>query len=244
MSLGIGILIIGSLYWDPASGRPRWRRRRLQMDRDWVVRAPIRYRRLSEKGKRKNTYTMVFDPPRDDQMGQARVVQCQRPVATSADLIAEAEWLWAAEENKVPCLSNSPQHRISAGWGCVVLLCNPQVQISAELTDGWAQRVASEGAATNKHLVSPSGLLQISWPDLVGGGPVPLDVLLATSTNPKPRDQYPDAVQVAKAWIAAKDASYFWENRMHGIHTFQDQAIEQLLNSPAQNRGINTPHSL
>ena len=36
------------------------------------------------------------------QIGTAKVVQCKRSVTTCADLIAEAEWLWAAERKHVP----------------------------------------------------------------------------------------------------------------------------------------------
>jgi hypothetical protein len=230
MGLSVGILIIGSLYWDQTCGRSRWRRKRLQAGREWLVRAPIRYRRLS--GSRKNTYTMVFDQLSEAQIGTAKVLRCQRSVTTSAGLIAEAEWLWAAERKDVPCLSNFPERIISAGWGCVALLCNPQTPIPAEIAEGWAQRVASERAARTRHLVDTRGLLQIPWPNLLDGTPIALDLLFATSTNPKPRNEYPDATRVANAWLDANDASYFRRNRDNGIHTFQDEEIEQHLARP------------
>lgn len=226
--LSVGILMIGSLYWDRTCGRTKWRRKRLLASHEGLVSAPIRYRRRSHS--RKNTYTMVFDPPSEAPIGTAKVVQCQRCILTSADLIGEAEWLWSAERKRVPCLFNSPERIISAGWGCVALLCNPQSHIPAEIIEGWAQRVASEDAARNKHLVDERGLLQIPswpWPNLLEGTPIGLDLLLATSTNPKPRNEYPDATQVARAWLDANDASYFWRNRDNGIHTFQDEEIEQ-----------------
>jgi len=227
MSLSVGILIIGSLYWDETCGRTKWRRKRLQAGHEWLVRAPIRYRRLSDS--RKNTYTMVFDQLREEQLGTAKVVQCQHSVLTSADLIAEAEWLWSAERKQVPCLSNFPERMISAGWGCVALLCNPQIPHPAEIVEGWAQRVTRDDAARNKHLVDSRGLLQIPWPNLPQGIPLGLDLLLATSTNPKPRNEYPDARRVANAWLEANDASYFRRNRDSGIHTFQDEEIRRQL---------------
>jgi hypothetical protein len=228
--LSVGILIIGSLYWDETCGRTKWRRKRLRAGHEWVVRAPIRYRRRSDS--RKNTYTMVFDQLSETQIGTAKVVQCQRSILTSADLIAEAEWLWSAERKQVPCLSNSPERIISAGWGCVALLYNPQSHIPPETVEGWAQRVAREDAARNKHLVDARGLLQIPWPNLLEGTPLGLDLLLATSTNPKPRNEYPVATLVARAWLDANDASYFRRNRDSGIHTFQDEEIEQQLARP------------
>src|SRR5271157_5102757 len=122
MPLTIGVLIIGSLYWE-LEKRDGWRRWRLDMDHKWFVRAPIRYGRLSKN----HTYTMVFSSEfSEERLGQAIVVQCQRDVTSSLDLIREAEWLWSAEDKKVPplcCLS--PKRSISATWGgCVALLRN------------------------------------------------------------------------------------------------------------------------
>jgi hypothetical protein len=174
---------------------------------------------------------MVFDDPSQAPLGTAKVLQCQRSVTTSAELIAEAEWLWAAERKDVPCLSNSPKRIISAGWGCVGLLCNTQTPIPAEILEGWAQRVAIKHA-NNKHLVDARGLLQIPWPIQAEGTPITLDLLLATSTNPKPRNEYPDAERVANAWLDANDVSYFRHNRENGIHTFQDEEIEEHLARP------------
>jgi hypothetical protein len=41
MKLSIGILAIGSLYWDTSGGRDRWRRDRLQMDKSLLVQVPM-----------------------------------------------------------------------------------------------------------------------------------------------------------------------------------------------------------
>lgn len=56
----IGVLIIGSLYWDDDKPhREEWRRDRLRMDNRQYVKVPIRYGRYSETRK---GYTMVFPP--------------------------------------------------------------------------------------------------------------------------------------------------------------------------------------
>ena len=223
MELSVGVLIIGSLYWREGS-RARWRRKRLWMEREWCVRAPIRYGRLSDSG----TYTMIFAPLSNDQLGRAKVVQCQRAITCLSDLIVEAEWLWSAEHNSVPrgCCP-IPDHAISATWGCVALLRNPSRDIPQEILDGWAQRVAKDKASEGKHLVDGRGILQIQWPDVADDtGPVQLDLLLATSNNPKPqKGPYPSVEAIAAAWRAKGD-DYFRNNRAHGIHTFQDQEIE------------------
>ena len=43
--LSVGVLIIGSLYWDLASDRKEWRASRLNAGGARTVRAPIRYGR-------------------------------------------------------------------------------------------------------------------------------------------------------------------------------------------------------
>jgi hypothetical protein len=105
MTLSVGILIIGSLFWDP--DREPWRKSRLLMDQAMAVRAPIRYGRLSE---RRGHCTMTFS--RLCKPGHAKLVPC-RPTAN--DIIDEAEHLSAAERN------GPLNYRISANWGA----CSP-----------------------------------------------------------------------------------------------------------------------
>lgn len=230
MPLSVGVLIIGSLYWR-AEGRDRWRRWRLDMNRKWLVKAPIRYGRRSKN----KTFTMVFSQLSDDQLGQAIVVQCQRNVSSPSDLIREAEWLWSAEDNKVPTLCfQSQAQSISAKWGgCVALLGNPQSEIPQVLLDGWADRVAKEQHYTGspRRLVDDRGTLLIGWPQVSAGGPVPVDLLLATSNDPQ--RTYPTVQEIADAWNREPGADprgeYFRRNRENGIYTFQDHAIDELL---------------
>jgi len=178
---------------------------------------------------------MVFSQLSDDQLGQAIVVQCQRKVSSASDLVKEAEWLWSAEDKKVPSLCiQSPRQSISAKWGgCVALLGNPQSNIPQELLDGWAARVLREQHynADKRRLVDGRGTLLIHWPDLTEGGPVPLDLLLATSNDPEPT--YPTVQEIAQAWNRKPDSKrrgeYFRRNRENGIYTFQDHTIEELL---------------
>ncbi len=231
MPLKVGVLIIGSLYWREG-GRDRWRRWRLDMNRKWLVKAPIQYGRRSQNG----TFTMVFSRLPEDQLGQAIIVPCQREVYSPADLIAEAEWLWSAEEDEVPSLCTlSPAQTISAKWkkggGCVALLRNPQSYVPQELLDGWADRVLREQHynANDRRRVDVRGTLLIDWPHLTEGGR--LDLLLAVANDPEPT--YPTVQEIAEAWNREPDkerkAEYFRRNREKGIYTFQDDAIEKRL---------------
>jgi len=199
MGRSIGILIIGSLYWDPE--RQPWRDERLLMDQGVDVGAPIRHGKKAET--RDNTYTMVFSrgcPP-----GQARVVRCRNEVRATVDLIAEAEYLWAAERK-------APRNgAISAPWGCVALLGNPERDASVGVLEGWSARVPSERrypriaqAGDEGELVTNGGRLQLPWPASVSDGrPVGLDLLLATANQPTLTGTpaaYPAPAEIAAAW--------------------------------------------
>ena len=112
----LGVLIIGSLYWDDKPHRNKWRRERLCVDSQQHVKAPIRYGRLSHS--RGCSYTMVFSASlSEEQFGQAIVVPFK-----SKDLISEAECLWTAERPP----NKKPNGRISADWGRVALVENPE----------------------------------------------------------------------------------------------------------------------
>src|SRR5260370_22374976 len=154
-----GILISGSLLWDER--RRPWREARLDRDSAQTAAAPIRYGRLSES--RGKTYTMVFS--RLCAGGHAKVLRCTRGVSTPADLIAEAEALWKAEQ------PGADTGRIAVNWGCVALLCNPAQKSPEDILQGWADRVGREPgyghmSQTKEEvaLVSEKGLLQIAWP--------------------------------------------------------------------------------
>jgi hypothetical protein len=227
MSLTVGVLIIGSLKWDP--GRASWRESRLQMTDSLPVTAPIRYGRKS--ASRANTYTMVFS--RGCPAGQAVVVPCVSTVSSVEDLLAEAEHLWAAERSR-----ETRAQVLSASWGCITLLPNPGAAVPQNILDGWAERIRSEPAYGNVpqtegegQLVSHAGILQIAWPGVLTEGDKGLpDLLLATATHPtlqgSPGD-YPSVEMIAHAWNADTDnhVEYFRQNAAHGIRTFQDDAI-------------------
>jgi hypothetical protein len=227
--LTAGVLIIGSLYWKNG-GRELWRNTRLDRTLEWDIRVPIRYGRKSSN----QTYTMVFAPLGSEQFGIGKVIACRAPITSCDDLIYEAEWLWAAEDNKVKSATNyKPSRTIASGWGCVALLPNPASDISAELLDCWANRISREPnyGASEARLVDAQGLLKIEWPKQPNNNdPLPLDLLLATSNDPA--NSYPNADSVACAWLnqqAVVKAEYFHNNRSSGITTFQDEEIQDFL---------------
>lgn len=236
MYFTVGILAIGSLYWDNDPNRERWRESRLNRSEEFHVNAPIRYGRKSET--RGDTYTMVFSG--SCPLGQAKVVSCRNRVTTVDSLIVEAEYLWAAERS-----AERPNHRISAPWGAVGLLTRPGAVIPQPILDGWAQRVSQEHryavlsyAREDGPPISSAGLLQIVWPTLLRGSEsLRLDLLLATATDPTLQGeppQFPTPESIAAAWNSdpAGNVRYFLTNRENGITTFQDEGILGYLATP------------
>jgi hypothetical protein len=237
MSLSVGVLMIGSLYWDEV--RARWRADRFRSDIEFLVEAPIRYGRLSSSG----TYTMVFSPS-VPQMGTAKVLKCAHSIEDPNDLINEAECLWTAERRQ-----QRGDGTISSTWGCVALLVSPFRQTPEDFLEAWAERVSGDPqygqfqySPLEGPIVNTRGILQIEWPRLLeSSDPLPLDLLVAPSNEPSFEGDaraYPSAETIAFAWKRSseqkpedKRESYFWKNRKARITTFQDNAIEQILDN-------------
>ena len=224
----LGVLVIGSLYWDKCSPRPEWRNSRLDCQHLQRVKVPIRYGRRS--ASRGDSYTMVISPSLcEEQFGTAIVLPCH-----GTDLVEEAEYLWAAES----LFRESRSGRISAstGWGCVAFLQNPDSPPVGELRAQWSLRVSQErkypkldSVGEEAAVVDESGVLQIRWPRTENGSPLYMDALLATATSPTPvAGRYPLATEIADAWDTSapwEEVSYFWKNREHCICTHQDEDI-------------------
>ena len=187
----LGVLIIGSLHWDPRCHREKWRRDRLDLSRRRYVRAPIRYGRLSKSGPWRDSYTMVFPSGLGaDDHGHAIMVPYSQQVRNIEDVVDEAVHLWRAET----CDGKNPKCRVSAenGWGCVGLLSNPQRPLPAGLRACWKKKISGEtcyrrlNKADNEAAaaVDESGFLAIPWPKSEDGSALEVDILLATATCP------------------------------------------------------------
>ena len=233
----IGVLMIGSLFWDKCrKHRKEWRRSRLDLDAARHVKVPIRYGRRSES--RACTYTMVFSMrlAQTGEFGHGIVVPCK-----SHDLLEEAVCLWTAEK----ACGNNPQCAISAKWGCVAVLENPDSPMPDDVRNAWIERVKGQpgygklnAAKDEKVAVDARGFLRIPWPEPVEGPDVGVDMLLATATNPTlTGDDYASAIQITDAWMTSRgkrEVSYFWNNRKKGIKTFEDEKIRKRLSALGQ----------
>lgn len=230
----IGVLVIGSLRWDPE--REEWRKARLDLDDSHRVRVPICYGRFAST---RQSYTMVFAPDQPEcRFGRAIAISCK-----SHDVVEAAKWLWAAESK------THGNGGVSAVWGCVGLLPNPN---SKRLLSGQIRRWRDfVGECRNRRSnyrklaaanagIDEEGLLKIRWPSLDAGSSLPFDALLATATKPTRKASgslSPRAI--ADAWktpCGKREVRYFWNNRKYGIHTYQDKEIENYLPDPDRSR--------
>lgn len=235
----VGVIAIGSLYWDCCPNRLAWRREWLDMSKAVRVALPIRYGRRS--ASRGDTFTMVFSRPclrSDYGLGIGVAIPFKREITSPSDLLEAAEALWTAERNQ-----KHANGKLGASWGCVGLLPNPRSRTTAEYVKAWKERVAADaGYPTLSHTKSErravdpvSGLLDIPWPSESGGGSVvPWDLLLGTATNPTLEgvpQRYPTAREIATAWVEDSQGfvEYFRENCASGISTFQDRFIASVL---------------
>ena len=228
----IGVLMIGSLYWSKRRHRAQWRHDRLDVAAMQYVNVPIRYGRRSSGWD--CSFTMVFSTELgQDQQGRGILVPCR-----SGDLFGEATALWTAES----IAGDNPEEKISGGWGCVALLQDSERPIPAGLREQWARRISAEpcygklnSAVGEQVAVDEFGLLNIPWPGSDKGVDLGVDVILATATNPTiVEGRYPGVGDIAAAWRVGEgkaDGRYFRNNRCHGIETFQDEMIEQLLDA-------------
>jgi len=226
--MNIGILMIGSLYWDCA--RKKWRDDRLVESNPKRVRVPIRYGRRSSK--RGGTYTMVFSAGLErDKFGQAIVLPCRQRSSTIEQLLEEATHLWAAERKR------KRTECISACWGCMALLPNPSRELPRGVLAGWKAHVTREcrypqlkHAKGEPAAVSKTGILNIPWPQLLDGTELKFDALLGTATNPTINNgDYPSVQVIASAWAELQEETYieyFDNNVSNRIKTWQDREIK------------------
>jgi hypothetical protein len=230
--LRVGILIIGSLFWDLTKlDRGRWQNERLDMAAKQRVNAQIRYGRWSAGGE--GQYTMTLS--RTAGPGIAYAVPCKKVVSTLADLEAEVRALAVAEG--LVDYYGAPRWKTFGAVG--VAFRDAGDELVPRLVEQWGQsfgfrrNLQTTLWETFKRLeefppLSHDGLLTIEWPTGVDSGePISFDLLLAVATEPTPIGRrYASPNEIAESLVnRAGGAEYFRQNVLNGIRTQDDQAI-------------------
>lgn len=234
LTMRVGILTVGSLYWDKSPVRCRWRRDRLRCADEHRVKVPIRYGRKSVE-RRGGTFTMVFamSCSEEAKLGVGIVVPARAECCEPRHLLEEAEHLWAAERDSEEISG------ICASWGKVSVLENRSAKLSPPIMQAWQEKIGQLGNTYSKLstaqgedpvLDACTGRALFEWPtDAVTNEPLlGFDLLLMTATEPTlSSGQYATAQEIADAWKSDPEGhvQYFYNNRHYGITTFQDEEI-------------------
>ncbi|MHC4669893.1 MAG: hypothetical protein ACYTFD_16000 [Planctomycetota bacterium] len=227
----IGVLVLGSLYWEDTSNRRGWRAARLSLEQCVQVRAPVRYWRKSESRGRSFTIVLAGDA---GGQGTALLVPCPREVETLDDVVKEATALWKAEAPKW----RRPPLGGRDGWGTVGLLANPASNDACRPEGEWRCWAADPSylRPVGRRIPVEQGVLQIAWPECdEEGKPTGIDLLLAAANQPEKIP--PEPCAIADAWIAnsrrtdtecesvRRSERYFFHNVAADIRTPDDAAI-------------------
>jgi hypothetical protein len=234
--LKVGVLIIGSLYWDDHQAdqlnlRKRWRQMRLSMKYKLHVKAPIRYGRLSGQ-----TYTMVLsrNTEIEGQLGTAYFVPAKRACNSFNSLVKHAEFLSEAENAADKNLVKGRREK----WCAIGLLFNPRISsvIKENMLSQWQRLLEASGLGdwyssfkigNEESIISASGEILINWLQTVDARDQSkldhCDIVIAVCTRAN-LEAYPTSKTVAEN--ARQDLRhYFYNNIKHGISTFQDNEI-------------------
>ncbi len=239
MPLKGGVIIIGSLLWDN-NNRQKWRENNLCLEKQFKVYIPIRYGRCS--CARKKTYTMVFSNIcylKRYGLGIGWILPIKAEINSFNELKKEAEKMGEAE---------GFNNGFSSIWGSVALLLNPNKIIDDSIKEEWKQFMSNKipkyflsekKLKSEKFPIDFNGFLKIKWPkEVIQKNRIgKYDFFIATVTTPSLiNNRYPTVYKIANAMEKVDDYSYFEKNREHGITTFQDERISNIISETKRKR--------
>lgn len=230
MNLKGGIIIIGSLFWDDSKTRDNWREKHLMsLDSGFDVPMPIRYGRISKT--RNYTYSMVFsnECKTSHELGNAKFIEFNNNPVTFDELWIHCTELIKAESNKIKLSFSTFNWK----WGALGLCINPKAEIDKKeavlkLKERWKNKygikkplVPTDYEVNNEGLIiNDSGIYNIQWVKELEK----YDFFIATATKPE-LSFYPNPYNIAEKMIVNEDDSYFRNNQLNNIYTFQDKEI-------------------
>lgn len=227
-----GVLIIGSLLWDPSVIRVNWRQKNLSETTKFIFTpCPIRYGRISQS--RNCTFSMVFSTEccEPEKMGTGKFAPFKKNPLTLDDLWLQCSSLIAAEAD----VEKPSFQTYNWSWGSLGLKINPNSfkdplkkdEIDL-LVKSWPTKFGKKNIldpedfkiGEEKPVLNSEGFLQIEWPEELKA----FDFFIATATKPK-RTEYPTATDITQRMTVNEYDEYFRTNYKEGIVTFQDNDI-------------------
>lgn len=231
-----GVLIIGSLYWDSNNNRDTWRLSAFG-ESYWLhtldVKAPLFYGRYSDERK---CPTMIFHRSQEvaNNLGNALFLPFRIKNLSLDQLLLHAQNLSEAEGKTSRLLIKGGQTK----WCIVLAFLNPAMSDEKRIsfTEFWTSKydpIINQAIIDNfkfdnaMTVFDSSGLLELDWPKEL----VDIDVLFATQTQPKIETGgklFPQSIDATSNQIFLRP-EYFIKNRLHGITTYEDNEIINLL---------------
>lgn len=244
LNLKGGVLIIGSLFWQDSLGKKAenrtkrldWRNSRLDMKSAILVRAPIRYGRLSDGGE----YTMVFaNSCSGEKLGTAYVVPFRyNPINDLNSLKIEATKLADAEGMR----GNFIASKDDLLWSVLGILFNDKKikkTEKAQVANWWAGQISAHADFPKLNVkdfkigreppcISKEGLLCFPWIRPVEKNKIKdlddFDFVIATAATTKPTD-YPSINKLAGKVKIDTKRKYLLNCVNHRIITHQDGKV-------------------
>jgi hypothetical protein len=239
-----GVLIIGSLLWQPYlkegdTVRADWRNAHLDMKSKIKIYAPIRYGRQSRSG----IYTMTFSNSAKLNLGTGFAVAFKKtPIKNFDGLLAEARALSFAEGMEKKFIKSDTHNR---PWCVLGILFNNRLRQETRqpILAWWEAQIRTDTQYANfdysqfklgseRPCILANGQLNFPWITVRHKKDqkklAQLDFLIATTTLPS-RPKYPTINKLKDSVLADKTRKYFLSNNKEGIATFQDERVKKKL---------------
>jgi hypothetical protein len=236
MQMKMGVIVIGSLFWDPSEVRRNWRTH-LATDERHQIALPIRYGRKSRiDGERKGTFTMIFSSSlQKHQYGKCLLIPFKENFTSQAEFQRQALHLAEAE--------GISSEVISKPWGTVSLVINPSSGKHELIQKFWSElvtnipersrpNISGFGEDNEDKSIRDNLQLNLQLDEIFKKYPH-FDALFAASNAVKldehGRNRYATLNAIAAEIYQSGYYEYFLKNRLNGITTFQDKKIARIL---------------
>jgi hypothetical protein len=252
-----GVLIIGSLLWqnnlnESDNIRKEWRDKYLREHDKILVKAPIRYGRLS----RDDIYTMIFSNSCSrKKMGTCYFIPFKKEPITTFDTLKKiSEEISNAEGMKRKFLGKTSQ---GDAWSVLSILLNHKTiekKVARLIYNKWKKFIEECGSFNPKDFkigherpcIDHRGKLNFNWPmaldkryeDIIES----FNFIIATATKPT---DYPNITKLAEKVKSDSNRYYFIKNFKSGIITFQDiEVINRMLTTNSSTMQAAKPASI